>query len=291
MSNPFKLWLRDQLVRMVSVQRCVVGQHATAGAPARDADLVVTMWAGVVIHIHVLDEALKPAKLRRIIETASDHGIPVLFIVNRQLLPAHHQRVAPDKWFVPLQALADDRVYAYTFTPTEASIAPVQFRPLTRLEVETLQGAAIPIHALRYARVSVRHPQVKGYWLLADFEHDPNGNTPPVRRTDYSAYQYSGPRYERDVHNTDSQARQTHTPSGQPVGGVSSNGQKSRLDISYELLGVQRSASREEVKAAFRKMAFQTHPDVSSLPQPVAEERFRALAEAYEFIKVSNRWE
>jgi molecular chaperone DnaJ len=50
----------------------------------------------------------------------------------------------------------------------------------------------------------------------------------------------------------------------------------------YEILGVPRSASVEEIKRAFRGMARELHPDVSDAPD--AEERFRALAEAYEVL-------
>jgi curved DNA-binding protein CbpA len=66
--------------------------------------------------------------------------------------------------------------------------------------------------------------------------------------------------------------------------------QKSLLDQSYALLGVRPGATYAEVKLAFRKMALQTHPDVSALPPHLAEERFKALSEAYAYIKQANRW-
>ncbi len=47
----------------------------------------------------------------------------------------------------------------------------------------------------------------------------------------------------------------------------------------YEILGVSRSASLDEIKAAFRKLARQYHPDVSS--EPDAEEKFKEINEAY----------
>ena len=51
--------IRDRIARFVSVQRCVLGQPAMAAAPVRDVDIVVHMWAGVIIHIHVIDEPIK----------------------------------------------------------------------------------------------------------------------------------------------------------------------------------------------------------------------------------------
>jgi molecular chaperone DnaJ len=47
----------------------------------------------------------------------------------------------------------------------------------------------------------------------------------------------------------------------------------------YDILGVPRSASAEDIKAAFRKLARQYHPDVSK--EPNAEERFKEINEAY----------
>lgn len=51
----------------------------------------------------------------------------------------------------------------------------------------------------------------------------------------------------------------------------------------YEVLGVGRDASPEEVRAAFRRLARQFHPDVA-VDKPAAEERFKELNEAYEVL-------
>ncbi len=50
----------------------------------------------------------------------------------------------------------------------------------------------------------------------------------------------------------------------------------------YEVLGVQRGASPEEIKQAFRKLARQYHPDVSK--EHNAEERFKEVNEAYSVL-------
>ena len=55
----------------------------------------------------------------------------------------------------------------------------------------------------------------------------------------------------------------------------------------YELLGIARDASHEEVKRAFRRLARELHPDVSE--QPDAELKFRAVAEAYEVLSDPER--
>jgi len=51
----------------------------------------------------------------------------------------------------------------------------------------------------------------------------------------------------------------------------------------YRVLGVERSASADEVQKAYRKLARKFHPDVSK--EANAEARFKEIAEAYEVLK------
>jgi len=47
----------------------------------------------------------------------------------------------------------------------------------------------------------------------------------------------------------------------------------------YEILGVEKKASADEVKSAYRKLAMQFHPDKNKSPD--AEEKFKEISEAY----------
>jgi molecular chaperone DnaJ len=47
----------------------------------------------------------------------------------------------------------------------------------------------------------------------------------------------------------------------------------------YEVLGIQRSANKEDIKNSYRKLALQYHPDRNK--SPGAEEKFKEISEAY----------
>lgn len=54
-----------------------------------------------------------------------------------------------------------------------------------------------------------------------------------------------------------------------------------RVKDYYQILGIPENAGQEEIKKAFRKLAFQHHPDTSPGDKKQAEERFKEINEAY----------
>src|SRR6201996_5267154 len=55
----------------------------------------------------------------------------------------------------------------------------------------------------------------------------------------------------------------------------------------YEILGVPRTATNDELKKAYRKLARKYHPDVSK--EKNAEEKFKEVQEAYEVLRNAEK--
>ncbi len=55
----------------------------------------------------------------------------------------------------------------------------------------------------------------------------------------------------------------------------------------YEILGVEKKASVDDIKSAYRKLAMQYHPDRNKAPD--AEEKFKEISEAYAVLSDQNK--
>ncbi len=55
-----------------------------------------------------------------------------------------------------------------------------------------------------------------------------------------------------------------------------------RLGIYYSMLNIAPGASAKEIKLAYRKLAFEYHPDRNT--DPDSEEKFKDITEAYEIL-------
>ncbi len=272
-----KRWLKAKLIDVINVQACFLTHGNT---------LVVTTWTGMIVNVYLLDEVVKTRVIKRILQESGEVGVGSLFIVKRDLLPKPGERVDVKEWLLALHEITRERVYTYTVHEGEPTVGQVHFEPIgTTGDFVVHCGPSISFEQFRYYKTSVKARFIKGDWHVADFGvsnfwHDPHKAyyQPNYRRPDTATsttwHSWSQATWE---HN------QTTPLDKAPV-------QRDRLTLSYELLEVSRDATRDEVKNAFRRLAFQLHPDTSQLPKHEAEKRFLQLTEAWEIIKEANRW-
>ena len=56
----------------------------------------------------------------------------------------------------------------------------------------------------------------------------------------------------------------------------------------YQILGLPKTATEKEIKAAYRKLARQHHPDVNA-GDKTAEDKFKNVGEAYEVLSDADK--
>jgi molecular chaperone DnaJ len=56
----------------------------------------------------------------------------------------------------------------------------------------------------------------------------------------------------------------------------------------YEVLGVSKTSSEDEIKKSYRRVALQYHPDRNP-DDPTAEEKFKEASEAYDVLHDSEK--
>ena len=67
---------------------------------------------------------------------------------------------------------------------------------------------------------------------------------------------------------------------------------KAKKKDFYKILGVEKTATEEEIKKAYRKMALRWHPDKNNKDEATkkeAEAKFKEIAEAYSVLSDKNK--
>lgn len=228
------------------------------------ANLVVQTWMGSTLHVYCVDKVPKVRDLRAQLKENSRTGIGTLFLVHESLLPAPSKDVEVVDWQDALKSLSDGWIYSYN---DEGQIQQVHFTA-TPLADHFQCWHMTEFHI---EHVSVRRRKIanglKGEWFLGDIA------SPAFKRR--INYERVNQRFHYETRGT---PKATHT------------GPTDEISASYALLGLERTATEREVKAAFRRMAMNVHPDVSSLPRSEAEHRIKELIQAYDTIKSHHGW-
>jgi hypothetical protein len=218
----------------------------------------------------------------------------MLYVLDADLFPADGERFIPDDGLVILHALYKDRIYTYRVQDDGPHIGQIHFKSFGHDEVEVWYGPDVQIRHLPSYRVWVKSPAlIKGDWLIAYFgteafwKHAETSAAREAFRRQYRRQNGNSWKYVWDAGSSWREPggeRTNDTPAEPPPK------PESKLDRSLALLGVNAQASEADVKAKFRQLARELHPDVSQLPKDEAEQRFKVINEAYTYIKATRRW-
>lgn len=271
MNPALRDWLCQQLRPLVDVRFCVPPPAALSQTRPNAPALRVGLWTGVFIHVHNLRAAPKARQLRRLLQDDEEASCASLFTLAAALAPQPDQTFTPPDWMLALQSLGHEQICVGFVRDRMPGLQPFHLEPLNGgLRHVARFGPTLLPRRLHVGRVSIRHRSVRGFWNLAHFGARP-------------FWQQGARERFANARRVDGEASQGF------AGGHPSPGDNSLLS-SYALLGLKPEAAREEVQEAWRREAFNLHPDVSALPAEIAEERFRALSEALERIRAARGW-
>jgi hypothetical protein len=281
MALTLKEWLKLKFDQLMPVQ-------GTA-TQSQYADLIVHFWTGHRIHIHLITQTPTVRTIKKMLSDNTQVGVNTLFLVDANIMPEDNKRIHNHDWLQAIHTLNHDRIYVYRTTDDESEIFQIHLEPvLNSQEVKVWYGPTIKFDGLRHARRTFKLRPIKGDWLVADFGAPDFWRNIDFRaaRTqreraqstfDWSQWSTFETRYSTEYADTQTSRR----PSA-PIG--------DHLTVCYQLLQIEKSASQEEVKKAFRKQALLYHPDTSTLPTEEADKLFKQLSAAYDYIKASNGW-
>jgi hypothetical protein len=213
-------------------------------------NVLVELHGGEEISIHLIETRLPPYEIRLILDEGRIADIHSLFIVwSAMFLPEDNELFQPEPWMLALVTLYGGKLYAFDVYGKDIRIFPTYFEPADGTRYHIRYGADINVTALGVSKITLTSPGLAGTWLIADFA----GSTPPRRR----------PHADTKHHHT---RRAPVRPPESP----------------WEILGIAKTAKRDEVKRAFRKLARRYHPDLNRSPD--ATHDMQKLNVAYQAV-------
>lgn len=269
MSTVIQTWLQGLFAHAQDVRRASTRPDPAVITPTRPSDLVIETWMGARLYVHLITQAPKIAHIKQILRDNTRNNVGTLFLIHADLVPAHGEAFKLRDWLAALAELNHQTwVYAYKAHAAGFSLCQVQCVPTpagTRHVAWHVDDFPIESVAARKRDVQAH---LRGTYLVGDI-----ASQTFRRRVNY----------ER-VHQTFHYRTRTKQTPNHPQ--TSSE----TLERCYDLLGVKRGSDQATVKAGYRKMALQLHPDVSALPRSEAERRFKEVSEAYEMLKRHHQW-
>lgn len=281
MKKAITQWLKQQFSAVSDVRSVSAGADKALVFQTHDADFVVSTWMGARLYVYLVDEVPRIRDLRGILRENARGSIGSIFFVKRNLLPSEDAVVRMADWQDLLMELQDGFIYCYQVNSNEVLVEQAHFTPSNADPDEYRAWYLTDFHI---ESVSVRKRELqnsmKATVLVGDI-----ASIAYKRRMNYE-------RVNQRFHYRTKYTQQI-PPSGNATSGgsrVATRREDEQLMKYYAMLGVERSATEAQIKAAFRQMAMKVHPDVSALPRQEATRRIKELNEAYDYIKHFHGW-
>jgi len=269
LAQPLTHWLRQLFIQAQDVRTATDKPDPSVIYRNHRADLIVQTWMGARLYLHLINQPVKIRDLKSILKDNSRGSIGTLFIVRHDLLPAQDVETRLDDWIEALQLLYDGFIYSYQVVDGLPKLSQVHVTPGQYADHWVCwHNADFEIQTVTVRRRNLPDT-IKGHWYVGDIA------TPQYKR------QVNYERTQQQFHYRTKYTGQVNRRRRVPA---------DRLQQCYDLLGVTHTATRSEVKKAYRKLAMQHHPDVSSSAPEEAEQRIKEINVAYEFIKNYHDW-
>ena len=204
--------------------------------------------SGESLMIHLIDSSIPLYEIKNTVTQNTMKGDYTLFIVwSDMLLHDHGTELELEDWHKGLLALYDGKIYGYKIFMQRLYVFPVYFDKIHYTRFHRVRyGDPIDVGGLRCYGVDVNLPEWQGAVCAAAFDGDPD------------AY-----------HKQRAQQFEAAPPD--------------RLKQYYDVLGIPMDADRETIKAAFRELARQHHPDINTEDED-ANEKMQQINVAYGMI-------
>jgi hypothetical protein len=264
------------------------GRIATCHRPPKDGDLLIDLHSGKHIAVYVINRAIRVPEIVDQIERNTKKHLASLYLLDGRMLPEDTAEIDPPHWMATLHALAHGRLYAYWCDGRDVAIRPVHLDWKWGVNFRSVHyGDVVQVNSLRTETNVYTSKLLTGRYAAADFGEGTFWKKPnnlQEQERNYSWRQWSYGSRRSNTEQQQSREEYAYDPwedferyygdvgSGADYANYRTREERkpprkaqSLLMRHYTVLGVNREATYDQVKQAYRLKARENHPDLHPL--------------------------